>query len=102
MERSLELLELLKNLIISTENNTVILNKSTLQSVVTYLQVLQAKVQLLPAQSQLLNDEIYNLKNQESMKQFEQVLLHQNPLFDDEDDDYNQHSVKNQFSESTS
>ena len=36
------------------------------------------------------------------MKQYEQVLLHHNPLFDDEDDDYNQHSVKNQFSESTS
>ena len=36
------------------------------------------------------------------MKQYDQVLLHHNPLFDDEDDDYNQHSVKNQFSESTS
>ena len=61
----------------------------------------QAKVQLLQAQSQLLKDEICNLKNQESMKQSEQVLLHHNPLFYDEDDDYNQHSVKNQFSEST-
>ena len=69
---------------------------------VTCLQVSQAKVQLLQAQSQLLNDEICNLKNQESMKQYEQVLLHYNPLFDDEDDDYNQHSLKNQFSESTS
>ena len=102
MERSLELLELLKTLIISIENNTVILNKSTCQSVVTCLQVSQAKVQLLQAQSQLLNDEICNLKNQESIKQFEQVLLHQNPLFDDENDYYNQHSVKNQVSESTS
>ena len=36
------------------------------------------------------------------MKQFEQVLLHHNPLFDDEDDDYNKHSVKNQVSEPTS
>ena len=27
------------------------------------------------------------------MKQYEQVLIHQNPLFDDEEDDYNQHSV---------
>ena len=35
------------------------------------------------------------------MKQFEQVLLHHNPLFDYEDDDYNQHSANNQFSEST-
>ena len=36
------------------------------------------------------------------MKQFEQVFLHHNPLFDDNNDDYNQHSVKNQVSESTS
>ena len=36
------------------------------------------------------------------MKQSEQVFLHHNPLFDDDNDDYNQHSVKNQFSESTS
>ena len=62
----------------------------------------QVKFQLLQAQSQLLNDEIWNLKSQESMKQSEQVLLHHNPLFHDEDDDYNQHSTKNQFSESTS
>ena len=93
MERSLELLELLKTLIISTKNNTVVLNKSTLQSVVTCLQVSQAKFQLLQAQSQLLKDEICNLKNQESMKQSEQVLLHHNPLFDDDNDGYNQHSV---------
>ena len=102
MEQSLELLELLNTLIITTASNIFILNKSTLQSVVTCLQVSQAKVQLLQAQSQLLKDEICNLKNQESMKQYEQVLLHHNPLFDDEDDDYNQHSVKNQFSELTS
>ena len=95
MERSLELLELLDTLIFTTTNNSVILNKSTIQSVVTCLQVSQAKVQLLQAQSQLLNDEICNLKNQESMKQSEQVRLHHNLLFDDEDDDYNQHSVNN-------
>ena len=91
MERSLELLELLNTLIITTTNNIVILNKSILQSMVNCLQVSQAKVQLLQAQSQLLNDEICNLKNQESMKRFEQVLLHHNPLFHDEDDDYNKH-----------
>ena len=102
MERSLELLELLNTLIITTTNNTVILNKTTLQLVVTCLQVSQEKVQLLQAQSQLLNDEICNLKNQESMKQYQQVLLHHNPLFDDDNDDYNQHSSKNQFSELTS
>ena len=36
------------------------------------------------------------------MKQSEQVLLHHNPLFDDEDDDYNQHSLQTQSSEPTS
>ena len=40
-------------------------------------------------------------QNQDSMKQSEQVPLHHNPLFDDEDDVYNQHSVKNQLSEPT-
>ena len=36
------------------------------------------------------------------MKQSEQVLLHHNPLFDDDNDDYNQHLVQTQFSEPTS
>ena len=101
MERSIELLELLNTLIKNTTNNKVILNKSTLQSMVTCLQVSQEKVQLFQAQSQLLNDEICNLKNQESMKQSEQVFLHHNPLFDDDNNDYNQHSVQTQFSEPT-
>ena len=63
MERSIELLELLNTLITTTADNTVILNKSTLQSVVTCLQVSQTKVQLIQAQAQLLNDEIWNVKN---------------------------------------
>ena len=36
------------------------------------------------------------------MKQSQQVLLHHNPLFDDENDDYDQHSVQTQFSEPNS
>ena len=36
------------------------------------------------------------------MKQSEQFIVHHNPLFDDEDDDYNQNLVQTQFSESTS
>ena len=36
------------------------------------------------------------------MKQSEQVLLHHNPLFNDDNDDYNQHSVQTEFSEPTS
>ena len=36
------------------------------------------------------------------MKQYEQVIVHHNPLFDDDNDDYNQHSVQMQFSDPTS
>jgi hypothetical protein len=64
MEQSHELLEFLNTLINTTKDNTVILNKETLQSVLTCLQVTQAKVRLLQEQSQLMNDELINLKNQ--------------------------------------
>jgi hypothetical protein len=86
MERSLELLELLNTLIITIEDNTISINKDTLKSVLTCLQVTQDKVRLLQAQSQLLNDEIRDLKNQ-SVKHSELVLVQNNPLFDDDDDD---------------
>ena len=36
------------------------------------------------------------------MNQSEQVPLHHSPLFDDDNDDYNQHSVKNKFRKLTS
>jgi hypothetical protein len=62
MERSRELVELLNTLINTTEDNTVILNKETLQSMLTCLQVTQSKVRLLQSLSQLLNDEISDLK----------------------------------------
>jgi len=63
MERSQELLELLNTLIINVEDNTLIMNKETLQLVLTCLQVMHAKVILVQDQSQLLNDEIMDLKN---------------------------------------
>jgi hypothetical protein len=51
MEQSIELLELLNTLIITDKDNTIILNKETLQSMVTCLQVMQVKDRLLQAQS---------------------------------------------------
>jgi hypothetical protein len=66
--KSHELLELLNTLINTIENIIVILNKETPHSVLTCLQVTQAKVRLLQVQSQLLNDELINLKNQQPMK----------------------------------
>jgi hypothetical protein len=87
MERSRELLELLNTLINTTEDNTVILNKETLQSVLTCLQVTQAKVRLLQEQSHLLNDELIELKSQQPMKFSELVFVQNNPLYDDDDDD---------------
>jgi hypothetical protein len=110
MARSLELLELLNTLINTTEDNTVTLNKTTLQSVLTCLQVTQAKVRLLQSLSQLLNDELTDLKNQQPMNCSELVFVQNNPLYDnnyddDKDDDdevFNQQPVNEQHSDTTS
>jgi hypothetical protein len=58
MARIDELLELLNTLILSTVDNMVTTDKATLQSVLTCLQVSQAKVELLQTQTQLLHDEL--------------------------------------------
>jgi hypothetical protein len=102
MERSHELLELLNTLINTIEDNIVILNKTTLQSVLTCLQVTQAKVILLQEQSHLLNDKLINLKNQQPMKYSELFFVQNNPLYDDDDDDFDQQSVKEQICKPTS
>jgi hypothetical protein len=81
MERNLELLELLNTLIISVEENIVILHKDILQSMLTCLQVTQAKVRILQAQSQLLNDELIDLKNQQPVKCSELVFVQNNPIY---------------------
>jgi hypothetical protein len=103
MERSLELLEFLNTLINTTEDNTVILNKTSLQSVLTCLQVTQAKVRLFQSQSQLLNDELIDLKNQQLMKCSELVFVQHDPLYDDDDDanDFDQQLVKKQLNKTT-
>jgi hypothetical protein len=100
--RSRELLEFLNTLINTTEDNIVILNKETLQSVLTCLQVMQAKVRLLQSLSQLLNDELINLKNQQPMKYSELVFVQNNPLYNDDDDNDDQQSVKENLIEPTS
>jgi hypothetical protein len=103
MAQNLELLELLNTLINTTEDNTVILNKITLQSMLTCFQVTQAKVRLLQSLSKLLNDELTNLKNQQPVKCYELVFVQHNPLYDDDDDDdvFDQQSVKEQHSDTT-
>jgi hypothetical protein len=98
MERSFELLEL-NTLINTTEDNTVILNKGTLQSMLTCLQVTEAKVRLLQSQSQLLNDELIDLKNQHPVKCSKLVFVQKNPLY--EDDVFDQQSVKEQLWKTT-
>jgi hypothetical protein len=74
MERNIELLDFLNTLINIVEDTKVILNKTTLQSMLTCLQVTQTKVRILRAQSQLLNGELIDLKNQHPMKCFEPVF----------------------------
>jgi hypothetical protein len=73
--------------------------------VLTCLQVTQAKVILLQAQSQLLNDEIRDLKNQQLVNCSELFFVQNNPLYDDNDDDddvFKQQPVKEQHSDTTS
>jgi hypothetical protein len=99
MDRNIELLELLNTLINTIEDTTVILNKETLQSVLTCLQVTQDKVRLLQSLSQILNDEIGDLKNQQPVKCYELVFVQQNPLYDD--DVFDQQSVKEKLGKKT-
>jgi hypothetical protein len=102
MEQNLELLELLKTIINTTEDNIVILHKDILQSMLTCLQVTQAKVRILQTQSQLLNNELIDLKNQQLVNCFELVFVQNNPLYDDDDDDFfDQQSVKGQLCKTT-
>jgi hypothetical protein len=102
MAQNIELLELLNTLINTTEDNTMILSKETLQSVLTCLQVTQDKVRLLQSLSQLLNDEIRELKNQQPVKCFELVFVHHNPIYDDDDDDDDdQQSLKEKLNKIT-
>jgi hypothetical protein len=75
MEQNLELLEFMNTLINTTEYNTMILNKKTLQSVITCFQVMEYKVRVLQGQCHLLNDKLINLKNQQPMKFSELVLF---------------------------
>ena len=80
----------------------MILNKTTLQSVLTCFQVTQAKVRLIQSLSQLLNDELTNLKNKQPVKCSKLVFFQHNPLYDDDDDDvFDQQSVKEQHSDTT-
>jgi hypothetical protein len=80
----------------------VILNKETLQYVLTCLQVTQAKVRILQEQCQLLNDELVDLKNQQPVKCSELVFVQNNPLYDeDDDDDFDQLSLKEQINKKT-
>jgi hypothetical protein len=74
-------------------------NKETLQSVLTCLQVTEAKVRLIQDQSQLLNNELIDLKNQQPVKCSELVFVKNNPLYDD--DVFYQQLVKGKLSKTT-
>jgi hypothetical protein len=78
-----ELLELLNTLILSFVDNTVTINKTTLHSVVTSLQVMQFKAALLQTQTQLLNDA---LERKNFRQHCELVVVQNNHLFKEDDD----------------
>jgi hypothetical protein len=93
----------LKTLVITAQENTIILNKTTLQPMLTCLQVTEAKVRLLQYQSQLLNDELIDLKNEHLVKCYELVFVQHNPLYDDDDDyDFDKKIVKENLIKPTS
>jgi hypothetical protein len=83
MARVEELLELLNTLILSSVDNTITIDKTTLQYVVTCLQVSQAKAALLQTQTRLLHDAL----ERKNLRQHSELVLVQNPLFEEEDDD---------------
>ena len=75
----------------------------------TCLQVTQDKVRFLQSLSQLLNDELIDLKHHHRVKCSELVFVQHNPLYDDNDDDddddddaFDQRSVKEQHNDTTS
>jgi hypothetical protein len=84
MARVEELLELLNTLIFSYVGNTITMDKTTLQSIITFLQVSQDKATLLQTQTQLLHDalERHNLR-----QHFELVFVQNHPFKYEEDDE---------------
>jgi hypothetical protein len=78
------LLELLNTLILSFVDNTVTIDKTTLQSIVTCLQVLQAKETILQTQTQLLQDALEKNNHQQHSKL---VLVYKFIFKNDEDVD---------------
>ena len=55
--------------------NLVILTNETLENVIICLQVMKIKIHLLQSQSQLLNHEIRDLKNQQLVKNSKLTLI---------------------------
>ena len=82
MDRIDDLLELMNTLILSFVDNTVTIDKATLQSILTCLQASQAKTELLQVQTRLLHDEL----QQKNLQHSELVLVQNNPLFEEDDD----------------
>lgn len=80
IDRIMELVFLLENLLETNKSNLVTMANKTMEKVLTFLKVTQTKVHSLQTQSQLLNDEIKYLKNQELVKCYELVLVQNNTL----------------------
>jgi len=75
MAKIMKLVSLLETLLETIENNEMILTSETLENFITCLRVMQTRIHLLQYQSQLLNDEIGDLKSQNLVKCFELVLF---------------------------
>jgi hypothetical protein len=72
----------LETLLETTKSTSITMPNSTLENVLTYLQVMQTKVNLLQMQFQLLNDKLRTLKNQGLVKNYELVFVQNNPLYE--------------------
>jgi hypothetical protein len=76
------LLELLNTLILSTDDNVVTTDKEIIQSILTCLQVSQAKVEVFQTQTWLLQDEL----EKNNLQHFELAFVENNPLFKEEEE----------------
>jgi hypothetical protein len=77
------------------------LHKDIIQSMLTCLQVTQDKVRILQDESQLLNNELIDLKNQQLLKCSELVFVQNNHLYNDDVDVFYQQSLKEKLSKTT-
>jgi hypothetical protein len=94
MVRVEELLDLLNTLIFSSMENTITTSKTTLQSIVTFLEFTQAKETLLRTRNRLIQG-AHELRN---LRQYYELVLFHSPIFEDDEADLDQQPTQQELS----